>query len=293
MDLFANAPVAVPPTNSVVALQNKVMIVLPWMKQTNPMTAFCVAQLTDKRRTASMLNFGDAFVAHSRNTCADLFLQSGLEWMLTIDDDMIVPFGNAMWYNAHTGFAFPEPFASFNTIDRLLSHGKSLVGALYFGRQPNGSKPVFNEGCSHKAIDTDCRRTPRDELHPTKWVGTGCMLIHRNVYLDIEKKFPLLARGPNGLGGHWFSSSEHCAMDGIQRTIEMLTDGPMTGEKAARAHSLLVSAQAEARANSCLGMGEDVTFCTRARAAGHTAFVDYGLVAGHIGHKVYGPKSNP
>src|SRR6185436_6984961 len=176
---------------------------------------------------------------------------------------------------------------SFNAIDRLLSHGKSLVGALYFGRQPNGSKPVFNEGCSHKAVDADCRRTPRDELHPTKWVGTGCMLIHRNVYLDIEKKFPLLARGPNGLGGHWFSSSEHCAMDGIQRTIDMLTDGPMTGEKAARAHSLLVNAQSEARANSCLGMGEDVAFCTRARAAGHTAYVDYGLVAGHIGHKVY------
>jgi hypothetical protein len=292
VSLFSNVPVAVPPTNSVVALASKVMIVLPWMKQTNPQTAFCVAQLTDKRRTASLLNFGDAFVAHSRNTCADLFLQSGLEYMLTIDDDMIVPFGNATWYNAHTGFNFPEPFAGFNAIDRLLSHKKTLVGALYFGRQPNGSKPVFNEGCSFKEIDADCRKTPRDELKPTKWVGTGCMLVHRNVFLDIEKRFPLLARGPSGLGGHWYSSSEHSAMEGIRKTMEMLSDGPMTGEKAARAHSILASVQAEARSNSCLGMGEDVSFCVRAAASGHQPYVDYGLVAGHIGHKVYGP-ANP
>jgi hypothetical protein len=115
------------------------------------------------------------------------------------------------------------------------------------------------------------------------------MLIHRNVFLDIEKRFPLLARGPNGMGGHWFSSSEHSAMDGIQKTMEMLSDGPMTGEKAARAHAILASTQAEARANSCLGMGEDVSFCIRASISGHQPYVDYGLVAGHIGHKVYGP----
>jgi hypothetical protein len=290
VSLFSNVPVAVLPTNSVVALQNKVMIALPWMKQTNPMTAFCVAQLTDKRRTASLLNFGDAFVAHSRNTCADLFLQSGLEYVLMIDDDMVVPFGNATWFNAHTGFNFPERFAGFNAIDRLLSHKKSLVGALYFGRQPNGSKPVFNEGCSHKAVDADCRKTPRDEIHATKWVGTGCMLIHRNVFLDIEKRFPLLARGPNGMGGHWFSSSEHSAMDGIRKTMEMLSDGPMTGEKAARAHAILSSTQAEARSNSCLGMGEDVSFCVRASISGHQPYVDYGCVCGHAGTYVFGPR---
>jgi hypothetical protein len=116
------------------------------------------------------------------------------------------------------------------------------------------------------------------------------MLIHRNVFLDIEKRFPLLARGPNGMGGHWFSSSEHSAMDGIRKTMEMLSDGPMTGEKAARAHAILSSTQAEARSNSCLGMGEDVSFCVRASISGHQPYVDYGCVCGHAGTYVFGPR---
>lgn len=271
-------------------LDKKVMLVLPWMKQTNPMTAFCVAQLTDKRRTASMLNFGDAFVAHSRNTCADLFLQSSLEWMLTIDDDMVLPFGNALWYNAHTGFALPEPFASYNTIDRLLSHGKSLVGALYFGRQPGANKPMYNEGAARADHEADARKVPRDELRPTKWVGTGCLLIHRTVFEDIERKFPYLARDPGGRHGHWFTSSEHELMAAVGRALKVFSEGPLTGEHAAKAHGILAAAQATARTHSCLGMGEDVAFCTRALAANHQPYVDFGLVAGHVGHKVYGPR---
>lgn len=282
-------PVPTQPLSAVTVLQQKVMIVLPWMKQTNPMTSFCVMQLSDKRRTAAMLNFGDAFVSHSRNTCADIFLQSKMEWMITIDDDMLVPFGNAAWYNAHSGFHLPAPFCDFHAIDRLLSHGKTLVGGLYFGRNPGGP-PVFNEGAANKTAADDARNTPRNELRPTKWVGTGCMLIHRSVYEDIEKRFPRLARGPGGRGGNWFSSSEHTVMDHLERTKKMLAEGPMTGEKAAKAYEYLVRASAEAASHSSLGMGEDVQFCTRARESGHQPYVDFGLVLGHIGHKVYGPK---
>lgn len=282
--------VATTPTNSVTVLQNKVMLVLPWMKQTNPMTAFCVAQLADKRRTASMLNFGDAFVAHSRNTCADLFLQSNLDWMLTVDDDMVLPFGNAAWYNAHTGFSLPEPFASFNAIDRLLGHGKSLVGALYFGRQPGANKPMYNEGAASKDHEADARKVPRDELRSTKWVGTGCLLIHRRVYEDIERKFPYLSRGPNKRGGQWFTSSEHELMGAVDRALKVFSEGPLTGDSAAKAHTILAAAQNQARTHSCLGMGEDVAFCTRALAAGHQPYVDFGLVAGHCGNHIYGPK---
>lgn len=237
-----------------------------------------------------MICHGDAFVAHTRNTCADVFLQSSLEYMLMIDDDMVVPFGNGDWYRANTGWDYPEPFGSFNTLDRLLSHGKTLVGALYFGRQQGYSKPVFNEGASNKIADADARNTPRDEIKPTKWVGTGCMLIHRSVFEDIEKRFPNLSRGPNKKGGQWFTSSEHTAMDWIRKCEEMLTTGPMTGEKAYQAHQMMVQAQGEAKGNSGLGMGEDVTFCLRAAQAGHQPYVDFGLVAGHMGYHCYGPK---
>lgn len=283
------AQTVVPPPATITLLQKKVLIVLPWLKHCNPITAFCVAQISDKRRTSSVLNYGDAFVAHSRNSCADVFLKSDSEYMLTIDDDMIFPFGHAKWFNVVTGFNIPDKFAALNTIDRLLSHGKALVGGLYFGRQRTGPG-MFNES-QIPAMNARIRQAPEDVIIPTRWVGTGCMLIHRSVYLDIEKRFPRLARGPDGKGGQWFSSSEHTAMEWIDRTRAMLSTGPMDGEKAVRALTMLETASAEARANSCITNGEDVTFCHRAREAGHQAFVDLGLLCGHIGHAVYGPKN--
>jgi len=280
-------PVVAHPPASVTLLQKRVMIVLPWYKAVNPLTSFCVAQLMDKRRTSSMLNFGDAFVAHSRNTCADNFLASDLDWMITIDDDMIVPFGNAAWFNAHTKFNFPSRFAGLNAIDRLIGSGKTLVGALYFGRYPNGNAMYGEAGREQEAAYA--RSGPHDVVKQTRWVGTGCMAIHRSVFLDIEKRFPRLGRGPDGKGGNWFSTSEHSAMDHIDRIREMLSKGPMDGAKAMKAYEMLEAAAAEARSKSSLGMGEDVQFCIRAAEAGHPAHVDMGLVCGHMGHMIFGP----
>lgn len=235
-----------------------------------------------------MLNFGDAFVAHSRNTCADLFLQSDLEWMLTIDDDMLIPFGNSTWFNAHLGYELPEPFSKFNAIDRLLSHGKTLVGALYFGRAKGHGWPVYGEGRSDLEY---ARRAPHDVCKPTRWVGTGCMLIHRSVFEDIETRFPYLSRGPAGRGGNWFSTSEHHLMSGVAQTHKMLSEGPMTGEKAIKAFEMLNGLLMGAKNKSGLGMGEDVQFCIRAKESGHQPFVDMGLIAGHIGYDVFSPRN--
>lgn len=278
---------AVTPPNSVAIFKKRVMLVCPWMKVVNPITAFCVAQLADKRRTSSMLNYGDAFVAHSRNTCADLFLKSDLEYMLTVDDDMCIPFGNATWFNAHMGYELPEPFSKFHTLDRLLSHGKTLVGALYFGRNKNNHWPVYGEG---KAEVEYARGAPYDRVKQTRWVGTGCLLIHRTVFEDIEKRFPHLGRGPDGMGGQWFSTSEHNLLDQVHRTHKFLSEGPMTGEKSLKAYEMLDGALREAKRKSSLGMGEDVQFGIRAAEAGHPSFVDFGLVAGHVGYHVFGPR---
>lgn len=274
------------PRASVAIFKKRVMLVCPWHKNVHPITSFCVSQLADKRRTSALLNFGDAFVAHSRNTCADLFLKSDLEWMLTIDDDMLVPFGNAGWFNAYLGYDLPEPFCSFNAIDRLLSHGKTLVGALYFGRWKDGW-PVYGEG---KAEVAYARSAPHNVCKRTRWVGTGCLLIHRSVFEDMEKRFPHLARGADGKGGHWFSTSEHHLLDGVHRVYSELAKGAMTGEKALKAFESLGGLLTEAKAKSSLGMGEDAQFCIRAAESGHAPHVDMGLVCGHIGHTVYGPR---
>jgi hypothetical protein len=282
---------AVPSTNIIAAnAGTRVFVALPWQKHTNPITSFCVNGLLDRRRTTACLNFGDAFVSHSRNTCAELFLASDCEWSLWVDDDMLIPFGNAKWFNAYSGFDLPEKFAGLHAIDRLLSHKKTLVGGLYFGRHPHGA-PMYAEGMSNPAEADFARRAPMDVVKPTRWVATGCLLIHRSVFEDIEKKFPKLGRTVGGKHSNFFSSSEHNLMDRIERCRDMLSKGPMDGDKAFKAFQQIEDALRESRNKSSLGMGEDVAFCVRATESGHIPHIDMGLVCGHIGHMVYGPKN--
>lgn len=262
----------------------KVCIALPWYKSSEPRTAFSIMALLDRTKTAVMLDFGDAFIAHSRNKLADSFLKSKMEWLLCIDDDMVVPFGNAKLFNSFTGFNHPEAYAGLNTIERLLSHGKTLVGGLYFGRWANG-KPVFAGGAESKLEEDLCRRGPRNLCQPTRWVGTGCLLVHRTVFTAIEAKFPHLARNAKGTGGNWFTSSEHDLTAAVSEAIAMIEQGDNEG-----ALEALKTGQKRSRQFSGLGVGEDVVFCHRAAQSGHQPHVDLGLVCGHTGSYCYGPR---
>lgn len=264
----------------------KVCISLPFYKTTEPRTAFAIMALLDRKKTSVMLDWGDAFVAHSRNKLADNFLKSGCEWQLCFDDDMVPPFGNAKLFNSFTGFNFPEKFAGMNTIDRLLSHKKTLVGGLYFGRWING-KPVYSEGADSKQEEEFVRRGPHDLLKPCRWVGTGAMLIHRTVYTDIEKRFPHLARNEKGISGQWFTSSEHDTVHAVSEALRLLDDSP---DNVSQVHKILLDARRASNKNSGLSVGEDVQFCLRAAQAGHSPFVDLGLVCGHTGSFCYGPR---
>lgn len=263
----------------------KVCITLPFYKSVEPRTMFAIMSLLDRKKTACMLDHGDAYIQHSRNKLADNFLKSGLEWQLTFDDDCIPPFGNAKIFNQFTGFNFPEKFAGLNTIDRLLSSGKTLIGGLYFGRWHHG-KPVYAEGSESKQEEAFCRRGPQDLVKPTRWFGTGCALIHRSVYLDIEKHFPHLARKPDGTGGNWFTSSEHDLRNAVTKAIASLE----AGEDATSALEVLKRGQLLSRKFSGLGTGEDVTLCHRAAQSGHQPWIDLGLVCGHTGVHCFGPK---
>lgn len=275
------------PSAAVSFLKKKVMIGLPWGKSVHPITSFCVSQLVDRRRgVTSVLNFGDAFISHSRNGIACAFLKSDCEYLLMTDDDMVLPFGSAEWYRAFTDWpSYPEPFASFNIIDRLLSHDVSIVGACYKGRYADAHF-VYGEGNQPKEKEY-VEKGPRDEIRETRWCGTGALMIRRDAFEAIEKKYPLLARGIDGKGGHYFTSSEHALADAVARTRQMLSEGAMSAEKGMQAYQMLVAAEAEGRSNSMLGVGEDVQFCLRAKAAGHTIFIDFGVRAGHLGHKCY------
>lgn len=271
---------------TVMSYGQKVLVAMPWQKTVSPITATCLAQLIDRRRCASALHFGDAFVAHTRNSLGDIFLKSSLEWMLTIDDDMVIPFGDPAWYKFYTGFHFPEEFMKFNALDRLMSHKKTLVGALYFGRSKK-AMPVYNEGQSEADY---ARRGPHDICKPTRWVGTGCMLIHRSVFEDIERVFPRLSRASNGGHGHWFTSTEASTFERIAKIRDALQQN-LTPQGAYEALEKLNHTVSVALTENSLGSGEDVSFCMRAMTAGHQPHVDMGLICGHLGTFCYGPSS--
>jgi hypothetical protein len=93
----------------------QVALLLPWYKTTNPLTCFSLLTLFDRTKMAAMLNYGDAFIVHARNTLARKFLSTGLEWSLWIDDDMLLPCGNAGWFNANSGFNLPDFFAGLHS----------------------------------------------------------------------------------------------------------------------------------------------------------------------------------
>lgn len=263
----------------------QVCIGLPSYKQTNPQTAFSIMAQLDRTKTALLLQFGDAFIVHARNRIADRFLKTGAEWLLTVDDDMILPCGKAEWFNDATKFNLPKEFAERRVIPRLLSHKKTLVGALYYSRWES-LRPVYNDGATDAAW---LKAAPRDACKPTKWVGTGCLMVHRSVFLDIEKTFPKLARKADGTGGQWFTSSEHDLVESVDDALHVLEDATVRPEvRLEKALTLLRNGNAKASHNSGLSMGEDVQFCLRAAQAGHQAYVDCGLVCGHVGHHVYG-----
>lgn len=270
----------------------KVAILLPWYKSTNPLTAFSIMGILDRAKMGVMMHFGDAFIVHTRNKLATQFLKTGMEWSLWIDDDMILPFGNAGWFNRATGFNFPEQFAGLHTLNRLLSHQKTLVGALYFGRHPDG-KPLFSEGTVRGSPEKLlAREAPVDVVKPTRWVATGCLLAHRKVYEDIQAVLPELAPLNKDDSWHFFSASQDDLVKSCQEALTILGDATVSeSSRIAEVTQRLNNSFQAAKTFSRRGQGEDVTFSVRAARAGHQPYVDMGLVCGHYGNVCYGPRN--
>lgn len=284
-----NEVVATSPPTVRTASIAKVALGLSSYKSMCPQTAISLMGLLARRKMTLLLSSGDAFISHSRNTVAEKFLdETDSEWLLSIDDDVIVPFGDAKWFAAQTGFSFPELFASKNILDQLLSRGKTLVGAVYFGRTPGG-RPTYAEGFKSEAEAAYARSGPHDNCKQTRWIGTGAWLCHRSVFLDIEKKFPRLSRARNNGHPHFFTATEHRLLDQLEKLRDTLAQGAQTGEKSLAAFQQIERIFADSHRQSNLGMGEDVAFGVRAAEAGHPSWIDHSIMCGHVGSAVYGP----
>lgn len=242
------------PSPNVKKSTKNVSLLFPIYKSVEPATFMTVLAFWDRETMGAELSPGDAMIARSRNRLAKRFLDSGVEWSLWLDDDVVFPCGSAGLYRYLVGSVDPfkkEPlqshwanqisdhFLNYSTPSRLMSHGKTIVAGCYWDRWgQNTITAVYSQGPNTPF--------PSDSLHPVDFAGTGCMLVHRRVYEDIAKKFPNM----------WPEKGECQFFTPIEGPDRM--------------------------------WGEDQSFCHRAKEAGHPTFLDLGLICGHVGSHTYG-----
>lgn len=243
IDLWAEKTFPVEPIPEKALWEGRdVCLCLPWYKETYPNTVLCIMAMWDKTRMRMELRSDDSMITRSRNQLAKRFLDTGCTWSVWFDDDMVFPFGHAGIYMTITNMRhLPQKFLGIHTINRLISHGKTIVGGCYWDRR-GGGKLIAGGGNIMKSI-------PSDSLQPVGFVGTGCLAVHRQVFLDIAAKYPDTMHA-DSLG------NESGFFTNIQTNQRML--------------------------------GEDESFAVRANEAGHPSYLDLAVVCGHIGQNVHG-----
>lgn len=221
-----------------------VCLCIPTYKPVPGETMFTLMALAMKYKMGMRLEHRgrDSMISRSRNHLARRFLATEASWSIWLDSDMVFPFGNAGAFVTLTGMrSLPSNLAGIDTVERLISRGKTVVGGCYWDR--NGSGKLIAGGGSIMAP------IPSDRIWPIGFVGTGCLAVHRQVYLDIATKFPE-TMSPDSLGNE-------CGFFTPIQTPERM-------------------------------LGEDESFAKRATDAGHPSYLDLGLVCGHVGEAIHG-----
>jgi hypothetical protein len=277
----------------------QVFIGCPIYKNSNAATLTCLLGIWDRAKFGFRPRFGDAFIVHARNQLATDFLASNMAEFFGVDDDMVFPFGNAAFFNLLNDTTLPEKYAGLHSVNRLRSHGKSFVGALYFGRNAYG-KAMYAEAMAETPAgryeNQRIHSGPTDELKETDWVGTGCYFHTRQVLLDIQEKFPHLAPQHPSEPFHFYSNTADALISSVsevkvkaQAAVAEIQAG--NAERASEVIGDLLRqvelAENQALKQNRLHAGEDVLFGTRAKIAGHQPHVDLGLVCGHVGYNTW------
>jgi hypothetical protein len=140
----------------------------------------------------------DTMINRSRNMLADRFLKSGVTWSIWIDGDMILPIGNRDWFRWTTGSTtIPDEYCAYDAIERLLSHNKPVVGGVYASRKWRGQlvcqPEIHPKDHQDKTLSNEIRRASAKGLHEVTWIGFGVAAVHREVFLEIQRRFPDLA----------------------------------------------------------------------------------------------------
>jgi hypothetical protein len=140
----------------------------------------------------------DTAIWRSRNMLAHRFLASGVTWSLWIDADMAPPIANPTFYKSLTmTTSVPDEYATYDVWDRLSGHGKAIIGAVYASRRYHGQLVIQPEirprNHEDKILANEIRRGTARGLAAVDWIGFGVALVHRAVFLEVQRRFPQLA----------------------------------------------------------------------------------------------------
>lgn len=233
---------------------SRLMILLPTNRPIAAATMDTVLPMfNQKEMQYKRVSFNSLY--HVRNMLAAAFLASPCEWSWWSDDDMIHPCGDAALFKRllteHTAATtpYPEVFAAAHSIYRLRYHQKKLIGACYFGRKQG--VPGQFAGAGAKEMRENLRRGPREKIMEVDWVGFGSTLVHRDVFTDIIKTHGDKIRVTN---------------EYIKKTLGY-------------EYSFFMPLMQD--------WGDDQSFCSRAKEAGHQTWVDLSLMPAHVGMKAF------
>lgn len=233
--------------------KGKVQILLPVYRTLNGKTHFTLF--------ANYRNYGpdrlsiipcfNTLIVEARSILAEQALKTESEWFLFIDDDMILPFGNAAglkWLGAN----IPDPNAAHAAIARIMSHSAEykILSGLYYSK--NSKHNGINSNCVNSEIET-----AKYQKHfllggdmgvvETAWTGFGFTRVHRSVFENMIENIATLPEiKPYSNGRHHGFFNQY---------------GP--------------------------DYSEDASFCLRAKKLGIKSYIDTGLIVGHSGEYIY------
>lgn len=180
----------------------KVSMLLPCYGGVNPHVMYSFLAQVRKQPWMGVEYEADTIIQRARNLLVQRFLASKAEWAFFVDSDTIPPFGDpAFFYDqkrlcADPAFIRPE-FTALMAVERMLKAGRTIVGGVYQARRAGHDAPLVIQPCLHPRHAEDRQlveelrtRGPFDKVVQVGYVATGCAIIHRSVFRDIQNQFP-------------------------------------------------------------------------------------------------------
>lgn len=134
------------------------------------LSLFGSKELRARAGAIRFINIAGLYVPMNRDYLARRALEDGANWMLTVDSDM--------------------SFDAFDVLELLRSTDVEgdpdvrVVGGLYVAPLRDGMAPVAWTRFQDERLSLDA-----EGMQPVEVVGTGLLLVHRSVLMDVLAKF--------------------------------------------------------------------------------------------------------